>query len=316
MPSEITINPFIIIKMLFDIANISIDTLTDDAFTQKQVSVDILRLDKIHPVVSGNKLFKLYYFLEECIITDHKTLLTFGGAYSNHLAATSFACHSLGIKSIGVVRGEKTASLSETLKQCVAHGMQLKFISRTDYAGKEETSFISELQKEFGEFLLVPEGGYHKKGVQGAALILNSVAEYNYTHICIAVGTATTLAGLLLAAQPGQTITAFPVLKNFTGINKRLQYLLGDTIKLKQLQVHGNYHFNGYAKKNEPLIEFMNQCWQKFQLPLDFVYTAKMFYGVVDTIKKDHFPKGSKILCIHTGGLQGNLSLPVDTLLY
>jgi 1-aminocyclopropane-1-carboxylate deaminase/D-cysteine desulfhydrase-like pyridoxal-dependent ACC family enzyme len=302
--------------MLFDITNIDIDLLNTDVFTRKQVAVDILRLDKIHPVVSGNKLFKLHYFLEETLSSPHHALLTFGGAYSNHLLATAFACNASGIRSIGIVRGERPPALSKTLEQCIDYGMQLKFISRATYNNKNDTSFLNDLQKEFGEFVSVPEGGYHPAGARGAALIMNFKEAGNYSHICTAIGTATTLAGLLQAAPLGQTITAIPVLKNFTDIDERMAYLLGSNERLKQLRVFDQYHFGGYAKRTVTLIDFMNLCWQKFQLPLDFVYTAKMLYAVFDSIEKDRFPKGSRILCIHTGGLQGNHSLPVDTLLY
>ena len=302
--------------MPVDISNISIDTLHSSLFTQKQVTVDMLRLDQLHPIVSGNKLFKLHYFLSEISASAHKTLLTFGGAYSNHLAAAAFACREAGIKSIGIVRGERPVIFSETLQQCLADGMKLKFISREAYAGNTENKFIDALRAEFGEFSLVPEGGYHPMGAKGAAMILDLIKDDGYSHICTAVGTATTLAGLLSCARPGQIIIAIPVLKNCTTIPERIEFLLGSREKLDQLLVFSDHHFGGYAKKTKPLIDFMNDCWQRFHLPLDFVYTAKMLYGVFDAIEKDQFPIGSRILAIHTGGLQGNHSLPVDSLLY
>ena len=132
--------------MLFDISKAGIDVLHDDLFIQKQVSLSVLRLDKIHPVVSGNKLFKLHYFLEEATQSSHKTILTFGGAYSNHLAATAFACAALNLKSIGIVRGEQPADLSPTLQQCINDSMQLKFIPRQEFAEKENKTFIRSLQ--------------------------------------------------------------------------------------------------------------------------------------------------------------------------
>ncbi|HMK02751.1 MAG TPA: pyridoxal-phosphate dependent enzyme [Ferruginibacter sp.] len=300
--------------MLFDISKAHIEVLNDDLFTHKQVSVSVLRLDKIHPVVSGNKLFKLHYFLDEAVASAHRTILTFGGPWSNHLAATAFACHTIGLKSIGIVRGEAPASLSFTLQQCMTYGMQLKFISRQAYDLKEDPLFTNALKKEFGECCIVPEGGYHPSGASGAALIMELAGNKKYSHTCTAVGTATTLAGLLTAAAPGQTIVAVPVLKNMTDTNERIRYLAG--ITKGNLQVLNDYHFGGYAKKNSELIQFMNECWIKYRLPLDFVYTAKMLYGVKDSIKHDCFPKGSDILCLHTGGLQGNRSLPLKTLLF
>jgi len=301
--------------MLFDISKAEIEILNDELFTKKQVSFSVLRLDKIHPVVSGNKLFKLRYFLEEAIASEQKAILTFGGPWSNHLAATAYACHSVGLKSIGIVRGEEPVSLSFTLQQCIAYGMQLKFVPRQVYALKEDPSFTSSLKKEYGECCIVPEGGYHPTGAQGAALIMELATNKNYSHICTASGTATTLAGLLTATTAGQTIVGIPVLKDMTDTNARIQYLAGEKAR-GNLQLLNDYHFGGYAKKTPELLRFMNECWIKYHLPLDFVYTAKMLYGVTDSIRNDRFVKGSDILCLHTGGLQGNKSLPLNTLLF
>jgi len=270
--------------MLFDISNAVIETLNDELFLQKQVRLSVLRLDKIHPVVSGNKLFKLHYFLDEATQSSHKTILSFGGAYSNHLAATAFACKALQLKSMGIVRGEQPAHLSPTLQQCMNDGMQLKFISRQQFAKKESGTFTSSLLHESGDCIIVPEGGYHPSGANGAALIMDIPGCRDYSHVCTATGTGTTLAGLLMAASALQLVT--------------------------------DYHFGGYAKKTEALIQFMNKCWQQHHLPLDFVYTAKMLFGIIDRIKNGYFIPGSSILCLHTGGLQGNKSLPLHTLLF
>lgn len=298
--------------MLFDISKADIQELHDDLFLQKQVRVSVLRLDKIHPTVSGNKIFKLTYFLQEARQSDHRTILTFGGAYSNHLAATSFACKQMHLKSIGIIRGERPAQLSLTLQQCIADGMELKFISRQEYDKKESLAFINDLQAEFGDCIMVPEGGYHPLGAKGAALIMDLIKDKDHTHICTASGTATTLAGIMMAAKPEQIIINIPVLKGITDTPERLKYLTGLELFRKNVQTLPEYHFGGYAKKNDELIEFMNQCWLNYQLPLDFVYTAKMFYAVIDCVKNNYFNKGSKIICLHTGGLQGNKSLPLN----
>ncbi len=316
MQSENTINTQVKCKMLFDSSNTSFDILEDDLFIQKLVTVTVLRLDKIHPVVSGNKLFKLQYFLEEALRSQHKTIVTFGGAYSNHLVATAFACRLAGLKSIGIVRGEKPAILSSTLQQCIDQGMQLKFISREIYALKEDEDFIRSVRVEFGDCLIVPEGGYHPLGAKGAAGIMDLVADNDYSHICMAVGTATTLAGILMAANKDQTIQAIPVLKGMTDIDARVNFLTDNKPVAALLEILDYYHFGGYAKYTTVLTQFMNRCWQQFELPLDFVYTAKMFYAVMDCIKNNHYPRGSKILCLHTGGLQGNISLPPGSLTY
>ncbi|MFZ1454064.1 MAG: pyridoxal-phosphate dependent enzyme [Ferruginibacter sp.] len=308
--------------MLFDISKANIEELHDDLFTEKQVSVSVLRLDKIHPLVSGNKLFKLHYFIEEAVNTNHptgsggKTILTFGGAYSNHLAATAYACKLLQLKSIGIVRGEKPVQLSHTLQQCLQDGMQLEFISRQEYTQKDDPAFIHKLKATYGECMIIPEGGYHPLGAKGAALIMDLVKDNSYTHICTATGTATTVAGILMAAKPEQRVVSFPVLKGITDNKINIKQLTGEEVELKNLMILNNYHFGGYAKKTDQLIQFMNQCWLQHQLPLDFVYTAKMLFGTFDAVKNDTFTKGSKILCLHTGGLQGNKSLPLNTLLF
>ncbi len=300
--------------MLFDTSKANIEELHDDLFKEKQVRVSVLRLDKIHPLVSGNKLFKLHYFLQEAAASSHKTILTFGGAFSNHLAATAFACRALQLKSIGIVRGEKPRKLSHTLQQCQQDGMQLQFITRQEYAEKDDPAFLNGLAETYGQCIVLPEGGFHPQGAKGAALIMDMIKDNSYTHICTATGTATTLAGILMAAHPGQMVMSFPVLKGITDNKMRIKQLTASDFE--NLAILNNYHFGGYAKKTEPLIKFMNQCWLKYALPLDFVYTAKMFFGVIDNIKNDTFTKGSKILCLHTGGLQGNKSLPLNTLLF
>ena len=300
--------------MLFDISKAVIEELHDELFTEKQVTVSILRLDKIHPVISGNKLFKLHYFLEEAIAGKHDTIVTFGGAYSNHLAATAHACNLLQLKTVGIVRGEKPAQLTHTLLQCMQDGMQLQFISRQEYAKKETAVFNKALIAEFGECIIIPEGGYHPLGARGAALIMDLIKDNNYTDICVASGTATTLAGLLMAAKPTQKVVNFPVLKEIKDNKIRVKELTGNSHEFKNLLILNQYHFGGYAKKTETLIKFMNDCWLQYKLPLDFVYTAKMFFGVIDSIKNGIFEAGSKILCVHTGGLQGNKSLSLNSL--
>lgn len=298
--------------MLFDVSTAVTEQLHDELFIEKGISVSVLRLDRIHPVISGNKLFKLHYFLEEAIRSAHRTIVTFGGAYSNHLAATAYACGALGLKSIGIVRGEESATLSHTLLQCRKDGMQLKFISRTAYAAAATSP---SLPGEHGECLVIPEGGYHPMGARGAALIMNLV-DTSHTHICTALGTATTLAGLALHAKPHQQLIGIPVVKEMNDLDERIKELTGFTTMPAAVECWTGYHFGGYAKKNEALIHFINQCWQQYRLPLDFVYTAKMFYAVTDQAKKNHFPPGSRILCLHTGGLQGNGSLPPNTLAF
>lgn len=300
------------IHLLTKPGNIRIDSIEEKSIPVNKVSVSMLRLDLVHPVISGNKIFKLHYFLEEAIHSKDKLIITFGGAYSNHLAATAFACKESGLQCIGIVRGEEPKILSPTLAFCLANNMKLEFISRAAFKKINEKSFIDILSKKYGKYVLIPEGGFSEFGVKGAGLIFNYFNQANYTHLCCPIGTATTFAGLLNGAKKELSVTGFPVLKNLVDINERLL-----TLKVpvtKKYTIIDTYHFGGYAKKNEDLISFLNSFYQNNKIPLDFVYTGKMMFGVLDLIKKKFFPPGSNILCIHTGGLQGNQSLPVNSL--
>ncbi len=295
--------------------NISFDTIINEDTIKKNVSLTIARLDKLHEDVSGNKLFKLHYFIEECLKSSHKTLLTFGGAFSNHLVATAFLCTKKGIKSIGIVRGEEPKILSHTLTRCKDLGMNVRFISRKDYKDFEENgNNIAELTNLFGDFILVPEGGYNVAGAYGASLIMEVVEPEKFTHISTSVGTATTLAGLLLKKNIDQEIIAIPVIKNMLDIPERLNHL-GVGADINPV-VFSDFHFGGYAKHTPELIGFMNSFYAETSIPTEFVYTAKMMYAIYVKIKSGYFKPGSNILCIHTGGLQGNKSLPQGTLIF
>ena len=293
---------------------ISIDQLEDNLFSDKQIQVAVLRLDKIHPVISGNKLFKLHYFVERAIHSSHKTILTFGGAYSNHLVATAFACKMAGLRSVAIVRGEEPERLSHTLQDCIRYGMELKFVSRSVFKTFLKNDLSVELKNTWGDCEIVPEGGYHPLGAAGAGMILDLVKDFFPTHICCDIGTATTIAGILAASKKDQKIIGVNVLKGMKDIKERIQYLTENKADLNRLEILDDYHFGGYAKKSNELIDFMNHFYKKYSIPTDFVYTGKLMFGIMDRICHDKFPADSKILCIHTGGLQGNLSLPVGRL--
>ncbi len=293
---------------------IEINKIYDDAWNKRDITVSILRLDKIHPVISGNKIFKLYYFLKKAIAANKK-ILTFGGAYSNHLAATAAACKELKLDCIGVVRGDKPVKLSHTLLFCQQHGMQLQFVSRDEYAKREVSKYLQSHQQNEEEYIIIPEGGYSHEGVEGAAIICQYLKDKNFTYVCCSVGTATTLAGIVSGTNAHVEVIGFSALKNLTDFEKRMQFLLQDKINSNYTLI-SDYHFGGYAKKNDQLITFMNRFYQKHSIPLDFVYTAKMMFGVYDLLKKGYFLSHSNIVCIHTGGLQGNASLPAGTLTF
>lgn len=297
-----------------EITNISpqIIKINDKYFSEKNINVFMLRLDEIHPFVSGNKIFKLYYFLEEAKKSAHKKIITFGGAYSNHLAATAFACNERGIESLGFVRGEQPLNLSHTLLFCLENNMKIEFLDRSSYKKINDHDFLKNLTDDYGKHTLIPEGGFSKEGVDGAAMIGNHFDSKKYTHVCCAVGTATTFAGLIKTVKNEAEVIGFSALKKLKDINERLAKLKIEPSK--KYHFIEDYHFAGYAKKTPELISFMNLFYTNNKIPLDFVYTGKMMFGVYDLINKNYFPEGSAILCIHTGGLQGNNSLPHGTL--
>lgn len=269
------------------------------------VSLHVKRDDLIDDVISGNKLFKLYYHLESFFKNKHKTLITFGGAYSNHLHATAFAGQQLGIKTVGVIRAEphELKVLTPTLQDCKKWGMTLIGVSRSEYRLKQDSLVVQQQVQEFECPYWIPEGGAGELGVKGAQLILDGVDQTQYDAIVMACGTGTTLAGVIRASEPHIQIIGVPVLKGANWMFQEVEQYLEPTMTNWDLQL--DYHFSGYAKWNDELLGFMNDVQEQSHLPLDRVYTAKALYGLVDLIKREKIAKGSRILFIHTGGLQG-----------
>lgn len=279
------------------------------SFRLHGVNCIMLRLDEVHPFAGGNKLFKLKYNLEAARSAGHDTLLTFGGAFSNHIAATAAAAKETGFKSIGIIRGEASAGTNPTLQFAKTQGMQLHFLTRTAYRQKETAAVLAELETLFGRFYLVPEGGANTAGVRGC-MEIPALAGVSYTHLALACGTGTTLAGIAAAAPPGVEVIGFPVLKNGqfleTAIENHLRDLKSDAGADRNWSLQCDYHFGGYAKVPEPLRAFKTAFETKHGVPLDYVYTAKMVYGVNDLAARGYFPADARVLLIHTGGLQGN----------
>jgi 1-aminocyclopropane-1-carboxylate deaminase len=277
--------------------------------SQKDIALDVLRLDKLHPVVSGNKYFKLKYYLQEAREQQKSTLVTFGGAYSNHIVATAFAAHHFKLKSIGIIRGEEPPVLSHTLRAAMAYGMALNFISRQAYKAKS-TGAVSSNPGNY----LVPEGGEGLPGIKGAAEILELVKKETYTHIICAIGTATMFRGICQSALPQHAVIGIPVLKGFE--SRHLEGEISTAIHSKEVVIFNQYHWGGYAKTRPELFAFMNDWYRQTQIPTDFVYTGKLLYAVVSLLLEGYFEAGSRLLVIHSGGLQGNQSLSPQTLDY
>lgn len=266
------------------------------------VELYMKREDRIHPFVSGNKYRKLKYNLLEAENMGFKTLLTFGGAFSNHLAAVASAGYELGFKTIGIVRGEELEAKVDknpTLnfaKQC---GMQFKFVSREVYGQKTSNSYINKLKEEFNEFYLIPEGGTNRLAIQGCEEILTPRDEA-FDYVCCPVGTGGTISGLINCSKPSQQVFGFPALKG-----DFLQQDISKFVTKSNWRLISDYHFGGYAKINEDLISFINGFKKLQEIPLDPVYTGKMMFGILDLIETGYFNRGARILAIHTGGLQG-----------
>lgn len=288
---------------------INVQTIHADWLADKKVALDVVRLDKIHPVVSGNKWFKLKYYLQQATALHKTTVGTFGGAWSNHIAALAYACKESGLKSIGFIRGEQTGVLSETLKKAVEYGMELHFVSRNEYRKKEL------IKEQFADkhWYWINEGGYGLLGAKGASEILNTIDISPYSHIVAAVGTGTMLAGLLLSVGK-RKVLGISCMKGNIALEKEIWYLLQHQKPEASFQILHAYHFGGYGKHPKPLIEFINEIYAEHCLPLDIVYTGKTFYAIKDLTKKVFFDAGSRVLMIHSGGLQGNLSLPAEVL--
>lgn len=280
-----------------------------------KVSVFIRREDLIHPIVSGNKFRKLKYNLLQAKLENQETLLTFGGAFSNHIAALAYAGKEQGFKTIGIIRGDELESKifeNPTLKFAQECGMQFKFITRESYRRKTETEFIENLKYEFGNFYLVPEGGTNEFAIKGCEEILTK-EDTQYDFVCCSIGTGGTISGIINSILPHQKVLGFPALKG-DFLNEEIRKF----VRNENWELITEYHFGGYGKVNPELIAFINHFFEENKIPLDPVYTAKMVFGVMDLISKNYFPENSKILLIHTGGIQGiagmNLKLKAKNL--
>ena len=266
------------------------------------VSLFAKREDLTHPVVSGNKYRKLKYNLQEAKEQGYKTLLTFGGAYSNHIAATAHAGFESGFQTIGVIRGEELEMKwqeNPTLHGAHRVGMKFHFVSRKAYREKETPEFLEELKEKWGSFYLLPEGGTNALAVKGCEEILQP-KDRDFDVIAACVGTGGTLAGLINAAETHQEVLGFPVLRNAS-----LQSDICNFARNRNWRLVSDYHFGGYAKVTPALITFINTFKRETSISLDPVYTGKLFYGLLEMVKKGWFKQNTRILGIHSGGLQG-----------
>ena len=275
--------------------------IPDQQIFIKDVSVTLRRLDLVHPQISGNKFFKLKYNFLEAQRQGYQHILSFGGAYSNHIVATAFAAQHFGFKSVGIIRGEELADrpLNPTLATAQKFGMQLHFVSREQYRRKHEADYLLELGQKFPGHFVIPEGGTNALAIQGCQEILKE-DDTQFDVICCAAGTGGTITGLIEASQAHQQVLGFSALKG--------SFLKDEVARLTSKtnwNILDDYCCGGYAKTSLELMQFIQEFESRFSIPLEQVYTAKMLMGILDLIEKNYFPTGSRLLVIHSGGLQG-----------
>lgn len=287
----------------------------DSAWYGNRVAeVAMLRLDVVHPVVSGNKWYKLKHNIQYCLDNHITTILTFGGAYSNHLVATAAAAQLYGVQSVGIIKGKYAeTNLTPTLKSCLEYGMELQFVTNEEYDKKNDEGWLQQLSEKYKNALIVPEGGANDMGRAGASDIAELIPE-RFTHIAISVGTGTSLTGVLNNLRQDATVIGFAPMKGGAYLNEEVrEYIQPD--KRQRYIIYDDWHFGGFGKHTDELISFMNEFYEHHRMPLDMVYTAKMMFGLREQVMEGLYPETSKILCVHTGGLQGNLSIK-DRLVY
>lgn len=279
------------------------------SFTKNHICTEILRLDEIHPVISGNKWFKLKYYLEDAIQQGASEIASFGGAYSNHLVALALASKQAGLASIGFIRGEAGPMASPSLEAAKAYGMELIHLSREQYQNKEAIKHDYQANRRY----FVDEGGYGALGVQGAASILDDLDFETFTHLVCSVGSGTMAAGLLSRLAPHQQLIGISSQKNNASLKNAVLHF-NSSEKHHQFELAEDYHFGGFAKHPPELLAYMRTLWERELLPTDIVYTSKLCFAVEQLIAANRFVAGNKILLIHSGGLQGNHSLNKDML--
>jgi 1-aminocyclopropane-1-carboxylate deaminase/D-cysteine desulfhydrase-like pyridoxal-dependent ACC family enzyme len=278
----------------------------DPLFEKKQIKLFIKREDLTDKFISGNKWFKLKYNIIEARKLGYKTLLTFGGAYSNHIHATAAAGKKYGFNTIGIIRGEEHFPLNPTLSSAKENGMLIKYIDRKSYRNKYDDKLIIGLKNKYGDFYLIPEGGSNHLAVKGCSEIIPGI-KISYDYICCACGTGGTLAGLILGLDSNAKAIGFSVLKGSEFLNQNVKNWLSVFGKnnLLNWEINFDFHFGGYAKFNAELLTFCKEFNYRHKIEIEPIYTGKMFYGIFDLIRQDYFQHDTTIVAIHSGGLQG-----------
>lgn len=283
-----------------------VQPIEETLFTEKGVQVLLKRDDLIHPRIQGNKWRKLKYNLLEARLAKQNTLLTFGGPYSNHIYATAAAARMFHFRSIGIIRGEEPEFKSPTLQFAAEQGMELYYMDRESYRQKDDPDNIESLKVQIGDFYHIPEGGTNLLALEGAGEIVEEL-DFPFDYITTAVGTGGTMAGIVAHLKGEKEVIGFSSLKGTDTLTTQVMDLVNAYSKFPygNFTLNFDYHFGGYAKVKPELIEFIKQFYARHGIKLEPVYTGKMMYGLYDLIQKDYFPRGSVIVAVHTGGLQG-----------
>ena len=276
--------------------------LDTPVFKKNRLRFFVLDLESIHPTINGNKYFKLKYNIEQLKNSGKNKILTFGGAYSNHIYATAAAGKVFGLQTLGIIRGEELHGQSNpVLRAAQKMGMKLKFVTREDYRKRDDDGFLLQLKNEFDDYFILPEGGTNALAVKGCTEILSFIDE-PFNWICCACGTGGTLAGIAKGLQKNQSIIGISAIKAESFFEKKIPELMGlpalpDNVKLKH-----DFHFGGYAKTNQELKTFSADFYTNYRIKIDPVYNSKLFFGVFKLAEEGFFSAGSAIVCINTGG--------------
>ena len=287
-----------------------LQVLHDDVLAHADVTVMVKRIDLVHPIISGNKWYKLKYNLENAQQQGCRQILSFGGAYSNHIHALAGACKAIGLDSIGVIRGERSSLLNDTLKFAEGCGMRLHYLNRADYRLKDSPKVIHQLQQRFGDFYLLPEGGSNALALKGVAELVDELGD-DFDLLCCACGSGGTLAGLIAGLAGRKSLEGYSALKGADFLYGDIRRLLaaGGYQDTDNWGLNLDYHFGGFAKTTPELLNFIHSFTERHDIPLEPLYTGKLFYGLYERIAQGVYPRGIRIIALHSGGMQGRDSL-------
>ena len=283
-----------------------LQTISHPLFEKHQLRVSIKRDDSIHPIISGNKWRKLKFNLDFAKMHNYTGVISFGGSFSNHIHALAFSCQQQGLKSIGIIRGEKEYASNFTLSMSIKWGMELNFVDRKTYRLREDQDYLAELQEAHPDYLIVPEGGSNALALSGVGEVITELNhQCEFDTLLTPVGSGGTLAGLIKADKNQHQLIGIAVLKQNGYLIDQVNSLLGDPLNYTHWQIMSEFHRGGYAKFSKDDANKVLSFSQQTGFTFEPVYSGKMILALLDLIAQDFFPKGHRIVILHTGGLQG-----------